>query len=65
MPLAAVSVRQPAGSYLDEAAWANPTVFVKRWLSKRLELGVTFLAPVAGALGGEVYSGGVTLDAQR
>jgi hypothetical protein len=34
-------------------------------LSKRLELGLTFLAPVAGALGGEVYSGGVTLDAQR
>jgi len=33
--------------------------------SKRLELGVTFLAPVAGALGGEVYSGGLTLEAQR
>jgi hypothetical protein len=34
-------------------------------LWKGLDLGLTFLAPVAGALGGEVYSGGVTLEAQR
>jgi hypothetical protein len=33
--------------------------------SQRLELGLTFLAPVAGALGGEVYSGGMTLEVQR
>jgi hypothetical protein len=34
-------------------------------LSKRLELGLTFLAPVAGALGGEVYSGALQLEAHR
>jgi len=39
-PLSAMNVRQPAGSYLREAAWGNPGVFARRrlapdWLRSR------------------------------
>jgi hypothetical protein len=33
VPIALMSVRQPAGSYVDEAAWGNPELYLEReWL---------------------------------
>jgi len=55
LPLIAASVRQPAGSYLDESAWGNPELrFAKRFtlaqqprLTLRLSVGGGIGLPVA------------------
>jgi hypothetical protein len=31
VPLALMSVRQPAGAFVDEGAWGNPSLFMRRW----------------------------------
>jgi|GEM_PF-1163311 len=54
-PLALMSIQQPAGSYLDEAAWGNPSLFVLRrshWHAGLAEplsawLGVELALPLA------------------
>ncbi|HEX2672483.1 MAG TPA: hypothetical protein VHM25_16490 [Polyangiaceae bacterium] len=51
LPLVAASVRQPAGSYLDEAAWGNPELRLARRFTLILRTGVRLQLTLGGGVG--------------
>jgi hypothetical protein len=51
MPLALTSIRQPAGSYVDEAAWGNPALAIQHDWRGLTEAGVGFLSVARASLG--------------
>ena len=51
VPLALVSVAQPAGSYVAEAAWGNPELYTERELVLRRDDALTLAANVRLAVG--------------
>lgn len=51
LPLVAASVRQPAGSYLDEAAWGNPELRLARRFTLILRSAVRLRLTLGGGVG--------------
>jgi hypothetical protein len=51
LPFVAASVRQPAGSYLDESAWGNPELRVAQRLTLVQQLDLTLWLTMGGGVG--------------